>query len=49
VQVYLGLAEQVYGAARLGPDTLRFGASSLLAALVAALDGTGAPPAVGGY
>ena len=49
VQVYLRLAEQVYGAARLGPDTLRFGASSLLAALVAAIDGAGAPPAAGGY
>jgi deoxyribose-phosphate aldolase len=48
---YLALAAAVYGAEGLGPDTLRFGASSLLPALLAVLDGQGgsAAPAPGGY
>lgn len=51
VLTYLALAAPVYGAAGLGPDTLRFGASSLLPALLAVLDGQGssAAPAPGGY
>lgn len=46
VQTYLALAAPVYGRDRLGPATLRFGASSLLPALLAVLDG-GAPAAGG--
>lgn len=49
VQRYVALAAQVYGAARLGPGTLRFGASSLLAVLIAAIDGGAAPAPAGGY
>lgn len=49
VQRYLALAAEVYGADRLGPDTLRFGASSLLAVLLAAIDGGPAPVRVSGY
>ena len=44
VQVYLALAAATYGAQGLGPRTLRFGASSLLPALVAVLDGHTASP-----
>lgn len=43
VQAYLELATQVYGEAALSPTLLRFGASSLLPALVAALDDSPAP------
>jgi deoxyribose-phosphate aldolase len=50
VQTYLALAAATYGAPALGPKTLRFGASSLLPALVAVLDGqTAAPAAAGSY
>lgn len=49
VQVYVALAAETYGAERLSPDTLRFGASSLLPVLLAALDGRSAGAAEGGY
>jgi deoxyribose-phosphate aldolase len=45
----LALAAAAYGAARLAPDTLRFGASSLLPVLLAALDGRPAQAAERGY
>lgn len=44
VQTYLGLAAAALGRDALTPATLRFGASSLLPALLAALDGTAAAP-----
>ncbi|NKI97599.1 deoxyribose-phosphate aldolase [Rhizobacter sp. SG703] len=49
VQRYLALASAVYGADRLGPGTLRFGASSLLKVLLATIDGGPAAPAASGY
>ena len=49
VQTYLALAAPVYGRDGLGPATLRFGASGLLPALLAAMDGGVAPPATPGY
>ena len=49
VQVYLALAAAVYGADQLTPQTLRFGASSLLPALLAVLDGTPAAGRPHGY
>lgn len=50
VQDYLALAAPVYGRNGLGPATLRFGASGLLPALLAVLDGgCVAPAAVPGY
>lgn len=49
VQRYLALAAEVYGADQLGPGTLRFGASSLLAVLLAAIDGGPAAAPVSGY
>ena len=45
VQTYLALAAATYGAEGLNPTRLRFGASSLLPALVAVLDGQTAAPA----
>lgn len=49
VQVYVALAAAAYGAERLSPHTLRFGASSLLPVLLAALDGRSAGASEGGY
>lgn len=49
VQRYIALAAGTYGAARLSPDTLRFGASSLLAVLLATIDGRGGSDARGAY
>ena len=49
VQRYVALAGAVYGAERLGPDTLRFGASSLLAVLLSAIDGGPAAAPASGY
>lgn len=49
VRVYLGLAAGVYGADRLTPATLRFGASSLLPVLLAAIEGNAAPASEPGY
>lgn len=49
VQRYIALAAQVYGIGRLGPGTLRFGASSLLPVLLAAIDGGAPARSAGGY
>lgn len=49
VQAYVALATGTYGADRLSPDTLRFGASSLLAVLLATLDGGSGTTASGPY
>ncbi|WP_054020301.1 deoxyribose-phosphate aldolase [Piscinibacter sakaiensis] len=50
VQTYLALAARHLGRASLGPGNFRFGASSLLPALLAVLDGGAATPAApGGY
>ncbi|HEX6705630.1 MAG TPA: deoxyribose-phosphate aldolase [Albitalea sp.] len=49
VQGYVAQAAAIYGEDRLSPDTLRFGASSLLPVLLAALDGASAPSAATGY
>ena len=46
---YVGLAESVYGAERLSPQTLRFGASGLLPVLLATLEGRSAGVAQGTY
>jgi deoxyribose-phosphate aldolase len=47
--VYLGLADRIMGKGWAGPKHFRFGASGLLAALLATLDGTAAPGAGDGY
>jgi len=47
--LYLALAETVMGPGWATPDTFRIGASSLHAALVAAIDGAGSAPAPQGY
>lgn len=49
VRRYVALAAGTYGPERLSPATLRFGASSLLQVLLAALDGRDAVVARGGY
>ena len=49
VQRYIALAADAYGAERLSPATLRFGASSLLKVLLAAIDGRGGSAAEGSY
>ena len=49
VQRYIALAAGTYGAERLSPSTLRFGASSLLAVLLAAIDGRGSSVAQDGH
>jgi deoxyribose-phosphate aldolase len=49
VQRYIALAADTYGAERLSPDTLRFGASSLLPVLLATIEGRGGSTATGGY
>jgi len=47
--LYLALAETVMGPGWATPETFRIGASSLHAALVAAIDGAGSAPAPQGY
>jgi deoxyribose-phosphate aldolase len=47
--LYLRLAEEAMGAGWATRDTFRIGASSLHAALVAAIDGAGSAPAPQGY
>ncbi|MFZ4533775.1 MAG: deoxyribose-phosphate aldolase, partial [Alsobacter sp.] len=47
--LYLALAETVMGSGWAKPETFRIGASSLHAALVAAIDGAGSAPAPQGY
>jgi len=49
VQRYLALAAAAYGAERVSPATLRFGASSLLPVLLAVLDGQAPPTREAGY
>jgi deoxyribose-phosphate aldolase len=49
VQRYVALAAGTYGAERLSPATLRFGASGLLPVLLAALEGRSAGVAQGTY
>lgn len=49
VKQYLALAARTYGEPGLSPATLRFGASSLLPVLLAAIDGQGALAAQGPY
>jgi len=46
---YVALAAETFGAARLSPATLRFGASSLLPVLLAELDGQAPVAAARGY
>lgn len=49
VQRYLALAEEACGEAWLGPAHLRFGASSLLPVLLAAIEGAAPPTSASGY
>ena len=49
VQRYIALAADTYGADKLSPRTLRFGASSLLPVLLAAIDGQASGVAEGRY
>jgi deoxyribose-phosphate aldolase len=49
VKQYLALAARTYGEQGLSPGTLRFGASSLLPVLLAAIEGHGAVAAQGPY
>jgi deoxyribose-phosphate aldolase len=48
-ETYLALADEIRGAHWAGPSTFRFGASGLLDALLAALDGRAAPAPAKGY
>lgn len=47
--LYLGLADRAMGAGWAGPETFRLGASALLDALLAAIDGEAAPTPGGAY
>lgn len=48
-EAYLALAGEIRGAGWAGPSTFRFGASGLLDALLAALEGRAAPAPAKGY
>ncbi len=47
--IYLKLADDIMGEGWAKPDTLRFGASSVLTNLLSVLDGTNETPKADGY